>query len=137
MILFQNGAGGLANKMIIWKEYISCVPALRQRSYLLQYTFPTISLFLIQRRELDKAARQMANEAVNVKDNVGGSTDMTGGVNANMSQAEAAESQGPLVSLGRTVFRGEKFFWRYVLLLVYNTCSVTLFSSSLFRLLAL
>ncbi|CAM9501837.1 unnamed protein product, partial [Sphacelaria rigidula] len=63
-------------------------------------------------RELDKAARQMANEAVNVKDNVGGSTDMTGGVNANMSQAEAAESQGPLVSLGRTVFRGEKFFWR-------------------------
>lgn len=60
--------------------------------------------------ELDKAARDMAHEAVNVSGN--GSLDYIGAGVGGLSTAAGEEANAPKVSLGRIVFRGEKFFWR-------------------------
>lgn len=56
-------------------------------------------------RELDKAAQDIANEAIIVGE--GGD----GGLSAAEEAAEA-ERRIPRVNLGKVVFRGEKFFWR-------------------------
>lgn len=57
------------------------------------------SIFTVRIRGLDKAALDMANEAVSAGDNGEGE----GGAPAKLA---------PMVDLGKVVFKGEKFFWR-------------------------
>lgn len=53
-------------------------------------------------RGLDKAALDMANEAVSVGETGDGS-----------GEGGAPVKLEPMVDLGKVVFKGEKFFWRY------------------------
>lgn len=82
-----------------------CLRDMQPTIPLSHFSDDTVSHFGARHRELEKAARDIANEAVIASDPA------EGGHSAGAAAAEAARKEPP-VALGKIVFKGEKFFWR-------------------------